>query len=130
VFERFYRADPARTTGGTGLGLAIVAALVAAHGGTAWVRSRPGDGATFCIALPLSPEAMQGTENDFDGDADGSIAETGADANEPGENGPAGDSTSENGASETGASETRTNEIRAAESGTAATASARAELGG
>ncbi len=70
VFERFYRADPARTAGGTGLGLAIVAALVAAHGGVAWVRSRPGEGATFCIALPLSPEAMQGSEGDFDGDAD------------------------------------------------------------
>jgi two-component system, OmpR family, sensor kinase len=59
VFERFYRADPARTSkGGTGLGLAIVAALVGAHGGTAWVRSRPGSGATFCIALPLAPEAI------------------------------------------------------------------------
>jgi two-component system OmpR family sensor kinase len=83
VFERFYRADPARTTGGTGLGLAIVAALVAAHGGTAWVRSRPGEGATFCIALPLSPEAMQAVENDFDGDPDDVSAETGT-AEKPG----------------------------------------------
>jgi two-component system OmpR family sensor kinase len=58
VFERFYRVDPARSSGGTGLGLAIVAALVKAHGGTVWVRSRPGHGATFCIALPLAPEAM------------------------------------------------------------------------
>ena len=41
VFERFYRADQARTSGGTGLGLAIVAALVAAHGGATWVRSQP-----------------------------------------------------------------------------------------
>lgn len=77
VFERFYRADPARTTGGTGLGLAIVAALVGAHGGACWVRSRPGEGATFCIALPLSPEAMQGAENDFDGDAEDTAAGTG-----------------------------------------------------
>ena len=70
VFERFYRADAARTTGGTGLGLAIVAALVAAHGGATWVRTKPGEGATFCIALPLSAEAVQGGDEDFDGDAD------------------------------------------------------------
>jgi two-component system, OmpR family, sensor kinase len=70
VFERFYRADQARTSGGgTGLGLAIVAALVAAHGGATWVRSQPGAGATFCIALPLSPEAVQGSDDDF-ADAD------------------------------------------------------------
>jgi two-component system, OmpR family, sensor kinase len=63
VFERFYRGDQARSSGGgAGLGLAIVAALVAAHGGATWVRSRPGAGATFCIALPLAPEAMQGAE--------------------------------------------------------------------
>jgi two-component system, OmpR family, sensor kinase len=70
VFERFYRADPARTIGGTGLGLAIVAALVAAHGGVSWVRSTPGAGATFCIALPLAPEAAQDSDADDD-DADG-----------------------------------------------------------
>ena len=59
VFERFYRADQARTrkAGGSGLGLAIVAALVAAHGGVASVRTAPGQGATFRIALPLAPEA-------------------------------------------------------------------------
>jgi len=64
VFERFYRADPARTSGGTGLGLAIVAALVAGHGGATWVRSVPGEGATFCIALPLTPEAAVGADDD------------------------------------------------------------------
>ncbi len=66
VFERFYRADQSRTAGGTGLGLAIVAALVAAHGGVAWVRSQPGAGATFCIALPLSPDAVHGSDDDLD----------------------------------------------------------------
>jgi two-component system, OmpR family, sensor kinase len=66
VFERFYRADQARTVGGTGLGLAIVAALVAAHGGASWVRSTPGVGATFCIALPLAPEAAQDSDEGED----------------------------------------------------------------
>jgi two-component system, OmpR family, sensor kinase len=66
VFERFYRADPARTVGGAGLGLAIVAALVAAHGGASWVQSTPGQGATFCIALPLAPEAAQDSDENDD----------------------------------------------------------------
>jgi two-component system OmpR family sensor kinase len=59
AFERFYRADQARTrqAGGTGLGLAIVAALVTAHGGTVRVDTSPGSGATFRIALPMAPEA-------------------------------------------------------------------------
>jgi len=59
VFERFYRTDRARsrTAGGTGLGLAIVSAMVAAHHGTVWVDSVPGQGATFGFALPLAPEA-------------------------------------------------------------------------
>ena len=54
VFERFVRADPARTraTGGSGLGLAIVAAVVEAHGGRAEVDSEPGEGATFRVVLP------------------------------------------------------------------------------
>jgi two-component system, OmpR family, sensor kinase len=68
VFERFYRADPARTAGGTGLGLAIVAALVAGHGGATWVRSTPGEGATFCIALPLTPEAAHPYGDEDHGD--------------------------------------------------------------
>ena len=71
VFERFYRADQARTraTGGSGLGLAIVAALVAAHGGLASVRTAPGQGATFRIAFPLAPEA-QGHPEGADADDD------------------------------------------------------------
>ncbi len=63
VFERFYRADSSRSRartqagdageGGAGLGLSIVAAIAAAHGGTAAVRSTPGRGAAFRIELPL-----------------------------------------------------------------------------
>jgi two-component system OmpR family sensor kinase len=68
AFERFYRADAARTTGGTGLGLAIVAALVSAHGGAVWVRTQPGQGATFAIALPLTPEAVREAGQDDEHD--------------------------------------------------------------
>ena len=73
VFERFYRADQARTrkAGGTGLGLAIVAALVAAHDGTVALMTAPGQGATFRITLPLAPEAQddQLDESDQPGQA-------------------------------------------------------------
>ncbi|MEV4758306.1 HAMP domain-containing sensor histidine kinase [Micromonospora sp. NPDC049559] len=62
VFERFYRADAARSrraggATGTGLGLAIVAALVAAHHGTVEVLTTPGGGATFRVRLPLADPA-------------------------------------------------------------------------
>ena len=59
VFERFYRADPARSPadGGTGLGLSIVAALVAVHGGTVGVDTVPGRGARFRVVLPLAAGA-------------------------------------------------------------------------
>jgi signal transduction histidine kinase len=54
IFERFYRADAARSqaAGGSGLGLAIVKSLVEAHGGAVDVASAPGQGATFTITLP------------------------------------------------------------------------------
>jgi len=55
VFERFYRGDSERLRdhGGAGLGLSIVSSVAAAHGGTATVKSRVGDGTTFVVRLPL-----------------------------------------------------------------------------
>jgi signal transduction histidine kinase len=55
IFDRFYRADKARTreTGGTGLGLAIVREIIARHHGTVEVESTVGRGSTFVIVLPL-----------------------------------------------------------------------------
>ncbi|WP_328462660.1 ATP-binding protein [Actinoplanes sp. NBC_00393] len=57
IFERFYRADQARSrsTGGTGLGLAIVKHIATNHGGRVTVTSSLGDGSTFTLRLPARP---------------------------------------------------------------------------
>jgi two-component system phosphate regulon sensor histidine kinase PhoR len=54
IFERFYKADRARSGGGTGLGLAISRHLVEAHGGEIWVKSKEGKGSTFFFSLPVA----------------------------------------------------------------------------
>jgi two-component system, OmpR family, manganese sensing sensor histidine kinase len=55
VFERFWRADVARSTDGSGLGLAIARNLARRHGGDILVESRLGHGSTFRLRLPRSP---------------------------------------------------------------------------
>jgi heavy metal sensor kinase len=61
VFERFYRADPARssTGSGSGLGLTLVAWIVDRHGGSVVVQSEPGHGSTFVVTLPRYMPADQ-----------------------------------------------------------------------
>jgi len=55
AFDRFSRADDARSAGGTGLGLAIVELIAEAHGGTAGLANREGRGADVWIRLPRAP---------------------------------------------------------------------------
>ena len=54
AFDRFSRADEARSRGGTGLGLSIVELIASAHGGRARAANRPGGGADVWIELPLA----------------------------------------------------------------------------
>lgn len=54
VFERFYKADRARSSGGSGLGLAIAKHTIQAHGGAIWAQSEEGKGSTFSFSLPLN----------------------------------------------------------------------------
>jgi two-component system sensor histidine kinase SenX3 len=55
IFEKFYRVrSPETTVAGTGLGLTLALHIVKAHHGRLNVTSRPGEGSTFSIVLPMS----------------------------------------------------------------------------
>jgi two-component system phosphate regulon sensor histidine kinase PhoR len=58
IFERFYKADRARSGGGTGLGLAIARHIVQGHGGRIWAESIEGQGSTFYFTLRAAGEAI------------------------------------------------------------------------
>jgi two-component system phosphate regulon sensor histidine kinase PhoR len=54
IFERFYKADRARTSGGTGLGLSISKHIVEEHGGKMWVESKRNVGSSFYFSIPIA----------------------------------------------------------------------------
>jgi two-component system OmpR family sensor kinase len=71
IFDRFYRADSARSRdrGGSGLGLSIAASVAAAHGGEISYSNTPGGGATFTLTLPRDGKP-EGDEEEEDVETD------------------------------------------------------------
>jgi two-component system sensor histidine kinase KdpD len=65
IFDKFYRAKPARE-GGVGLGLTICRGIVEAHGGRIWAENRSGGGALFRFSIPL-PDQQPSVEHETDG---------------------------------------------------------------
>jgi signal transduction histidine kinase len=60
IFDRFYRAQGSSRADGTGLGLALAREITDHLGGEIQVRSKPGVGSTFSVALPLAPDSPNG----------------------------------------------------------------------
>jgi len=71
VFDRFYRADLARSAPGSGLGLAIVRALARAHGGDATAENLAPTGARVTVTLPVVPPPAPAVEPPRDASAGG-----------------------------------------------------------
>jgi two-component system nitrogen regulation sensor histidine kinase NtrY len=69
LFERFYRADTARSSRGTGLGLAIVKKIIEEHFGTIGFTDRPGGGTIVTICF--DSELLANMVGDANADADG-----------------------------------------------------------
>lgn len=64
IFERFYKADRARSGGGTGLGLAIAKHIIQGHGGRIWAESVEGQGSTFSFTL-LTRDPVQDRDSNI-----------------------------------------------------------------
>jgi signal transduction histidine kinase len=71
IFEKFYRVETSlvHATKGSGLGLALVQHITEAHGGQVELRSSPGEGSTFTLALPV-PEGTGAAEPPREAEAD------------------------------------------------------------
>lgn len=68
VFDKFYRAHQSKNSiGGTGLGLYLSRAIVSAHGGTIWVKSKEGEGSTFGFTLPIYANVAEQINKDDNG---------------------------------------------------------------
>lgn len=64
VFDKFYRAHSSKNSvGGTGLGLYLCKAIVDAHGGSIWVKSKEGEGSTFGFTLPIYASVADQIDN-------------------------------------------------------------------